>query len=292
MAEPVVERYVPPTPNPTPIPDRKAEIHSDAEIQQLITQLQIEQSSHEMTRGKLDYFAEEKALLMKEISTHKFQIENLIKMKTYMSQSLEQNSQNQTKYATELAKLQQNLEQEKNKLLSDIEKEKTAQIELSTENSQLKTRLEGLQESYNVLVVDRPQVLSTYETDKNTRIQLEAENAGLRERWNNIQKELDKDRSENVTHAREVQELKRKARALESSSNTAEELNLRVQSLEQTISEEQEKRQAVETNLKELHHRYNELFSSYFKQYKLLEETLKSIQHKLYSFPPQFQSPH
>jgi len=140
--------------------------------------------------------------------------------------------------------------------------------------------------------VDRPQVLSTYETDKNTRIQLEAENAGLRERWNNIQKELDKDRSENVTHAREVQELKRKARALESSSNTAEELNLRVQSLEQTISEEQEKRQAVETNLKELHHRYNELFSSYFKQYKLLEETLKSIQHKLYSFPPQFQSPH
>jgi chromosome segregation ATPase len=293
VEQPVVERVVPPTPNPTPTPmSAKVEAHSDQEIQQLITQLQIEQSSHELTRKKLDYFAEEKALLMKEISTQRFQIENLNKMKNYMSQSLEQHSQHQSKYATELAKLQQNLEQEKNKLHSDIEKEKTAQVELSGENSQLKTRLDSVQESYNIIAVDRPQVLSTYETDKNSRIQLETENAGLREKWNNIQKELEKDRSENVIHAREVQELKRQAKALESSSSSVEELNFRVQSLEKTLNEEQEKRKGVETNLKELHRRYNELYSTYFKQYQLLEATLSSIKLKISSFPPEFQSPH
>jgi len=156
---------------------------------------------------------------------------------------------------------------------------------LTSDNSQLKTKWESIQESYNLLAVDKPSVSLTYENDKNKRIQLETENAQLTERWNALQKELEKEKGDNVSFAKEVQELKKQAKALESTTNTFEELSSNVQLLEITLNEEQAKRNDIETKLKTLHHRYNDLYSTYFKQYQLLEATLSSLKVKMSSFP-------
>jgi len=284
-----------PTPNlgnisPTRNPNTESAQHSETELQHLIAQIQIEQSSHELTKKKLDYFSEERALLLKEISTNRFQIDNLNKRKILMTQSLDQHSQNQSKMSNELTKKQQTLEQEKIKLQREIEKEKTAELELTGENSQLKTNLESLNESYVSLSNAKPSLSTTYDNDKNIRLRLESEYHQLRDRSNQIQKELDKERTENVSLAKEVQELKKQSKALESTLNTTEELTSKIQQLEQILNDEQFKRNETEVRFVDLHLRYSDLYFHYTKQFQIIADTLSTIKQKLASFPPEIQT--
>jgi len=277
-------------PIPRNIPSPESSVNSESDMQQIFSQLQIEQQTHELTRKKLDYFAEEKALYLKEIAANRSQIENLNNLKHLMSQSLEQNSQNQSKIAQELSKRQQILDQEKLLLQKEIEKEKTAELELSLENSQLQTKLESLNESFSVLANEKPFLVTTYENEKNIRIHLETEYYQLKERFGLIQKELDKERTENVSLAKDVQDLKKQAKALESTSSSTEELTTKIQLLEQQLNDEQFKRNDIEVRFVDLHLRYSELYSQYSKQFQIIADTLTSIKQKLASFPPGIQT--
>jgi len=207
-----------------------------------------------------------------------------------MTQSLDQHSQNQSKMSNELTKKQQTLEQEKIQLQKEIEKEKTAELELTGENSHLKSNLESLNESYGSLSTGKPALSTTYENDKNIRLHLESEYHQLRDRANQIQKELDKERTENVSLAKEVQELKKQSKALESTLNTTEELTSKIQQLEQILNDEQFKRNETEVRFVDLHLRYSDLYFHYTKQFQIIADTLSTIKQKLASFPPEIQT--
>jgi hypothetical protein len=122
-----------PTPNITSPVSAYSDLHSLPESQylRLVSQLQQEKASHSMTKNQLDRNPEEKAQLLKEINTLKYQKETLEKDNYILTQTLEDSNQNKEKFATELNKLQSLQDPDKLNLQNQLESQKNRSIEFN-----------------------------------------------------------------------------------------------------------------------------------------------------------------
>jgi len=234
------------------------EQHADL-VSQLSHQIQHEKSSHDLTRKKLDYYSEEKALTSKEISNLKFQIETLEKQNAYLTLTLEQNNQNKTKAVSEFTKIQSQLDQEKKILNSELEKEKQGQLELTIETSQLKSRLDQAHKLHSTLTSELAVLRTQSEKDKAARAQLETDNSKFREGWVEMQQQLESEKSTKLALAREIQELRKQLKQQESVQNAFMDLTTKAEILEARLRDEQGKRAEMDRIYQDLLQRFEEL---------------------------------
>jgi len=272
-----------PTPNITSPVSAYSDLHSLPESQylRLVSQLQQEKASHSMTKNQLDRNPEEKAQLLKEINTLKYQKETLEKDNYILTQTLEDSNQKKEKFATELNKLQSLQDPDKLNLQNQLESQKTAQLNLTIEYSKLKARIDNTQKSINNLSTELSGLRSGIEKEKSAIGHLEKENLQYKDNWGKLEETLESEKTAKFALLREIQELKKQIKSIT-------DFTSKVEYLERKTKEEQFKRTDLETRYIELENQFNDLsqrriilenfgFSNTNKQTSVSSDTSTSV---------------
>jgi len=158
-----------------------------------------------------------------------------------------------------MAKLQGSLQQEKKSLVDDVEKERTGQLNLTIENSQLKARLDTAQKLQNSLLNDVGILRTSSEKEKIARMQFETENTQYRENWAKMHQNVENEKTSKSALHREIQELYSQIKGFEVLQTTHAELNTKTEYLDVRINEEQSKRNDLENRFEALLNQFHEL---------------------------------
>jgi len=132
-------------------------------------------------------------------------------------------------------------------------------LELTIENTQLKSRVEQAQKLHSTLTSELTILRTQTEQDRVFKTQLESENAQFREHWGDIHQQIDSEKTTNRALAREIQELEKQIKLHEVTQAANIELTTRVEMLEARIKDEQSKKAKLDSSYQDLLHAFNEL---------------------------------